>query len=359
MRVKIDELEPGCILAADVFGKTSRPIMGNKTVLSDQRIQVLKGFLIKEVNIERLKIDGSLFKPGERLDHEEFHEVQMDSPFIQQYLNAVQNYKKLFKSWQSGTVLDAGKVRELFLPLLERFLTMSYEVFNLHHYSSKEDYIHHHAIASGLISGYIAKGLKFSSGEIAQAALAGCLSDCGMSKVPVSILEKSSSLTAAEFEEIRNHPTYGYKMVQHNNLLSEGVKLAIIQHHERLDGSGYPLHSKENRLHPYSKIAALADMYHAMTSERVYRKKESPFKVLEMIKQDCFGEFDFAALKTLLDGIEKHLTGNRVKLSNGETAEVIFIEHHSPTRPLVKVLQTEEIMDLSKRSELFIEEVML
>ena len=71
-------------------------------------------------------------------------------------------------------------------------------------------------------------------------------------------------------------------MVQHVSLLKEGAKVAIIQHHERLDGSGYPFGLTNNKIHTVAKIIGVADTYHAMTSERLYRKKQSPFKVLRI-----------------------------------------------------------------------------
>ncbi|PLT29493.1 HD-GYP domain-containing protein [Peribacillus deserti] len=357
MRVKVDEILTGCILARDITGRTGRPIIRSKTVLNENHLEILKAFLVKEASIEKTMINGRLFEPMERID-EEFEDMGNVSSFTQHYLKVVQNYKVLFKSWQAGASFDVMKVRELFLPLLERMLKSKSEIFNLHHYSSKEDYLYHHAIASGLISGYIAKALHYDDGEIIQIALAGCLIDCGMAKIPASIIEKNSSLTSSEFEEIKKHPAYGLKMVQQSTFLRDGVKFAIAQHHERLDGSGYPVRNKEEKLHPFSKIVAVADVFHAMTSERVYRKKESPFKVLEMIRQDHFGKFDLAVVQTLLNGISTYLSGNMVKLSTGSIAKVLFIEQKTPTRPLVQFVNSGEIVNLEQKRQWYIDEVL-
>ncbi|MBM7693584.1 HD-GYP domain-containing protein (c-di-GMP phosphodiesterase class II) [Peribacillus deserti] len=357
MRVKVNEIQAGCILAKEITGRTGRAIIRNKTVITANHLEILKAFLIKEASVEKTMIDGRLFDPKERIENED-EDNKEESSFTQHYLKAVQNYKLLFKNWQAGSNLDVAKVREIFLPLLERMLNTKFEIFYLHHYSTKEDYIYHHAIATGLICGYIAKALRYDDGEIMQIALAGCLSDCGMAKIPASIIDKKSSLSSSEFEEIKKHPAYGLKMVQHNTFLRDGVKFAIAQHHERLDGSGYPIRNKEQKLHPFSKIVAVADVFHAMTSERVYRKKESPFKVLEMIKQDYFGKFDLAVLQTLLDGISTYLSGNQVKLSNGTIARVLFIEQKSPTRPLVQLADSAEIVNLEQKREWYIEEVL-
>ncbi|WP_409299420.1 HD-GYP domain-containing protein [Peribacillus sp. SCS-26] len=354
--MKVSDIQPGCILAKDITGKTNRPIIPKKTVLTGKHIEWIKAFLINEVSVERMLISGQPFTPS-RIIHEE-GEIAGGTSFSEDYLNAVSSYKKLFMGWQAGAHLDVTKVRELFIPLLHTFLELKHEIFYLHHYSVKEDYLYHHAIASGLICGYIGRELGYNSGDIIQAALAGCLSDCGMSKITASIIHKQNSLTASEFEEVRKHPALGYKMVKDSSFLKDGAKLAIAQHHERLDGSGYPVQNMGQKLHPFSKIAAVADVYHAMTSERIYRKKESPFKVLEMIRQDCFGKYDLTVLQTLMRGIERHLTGNKVKLSNGFSAEVLFVERNVPTRPLIKYDHTGEIVNLEQNRDLFIQEVL-
>ena len=85
------------------------------------------------------------------------------------------------------------------------------------------------------------------------------------------------------------------------------MKVAILEHHERINGSGYLLRKKGDAIHIFSKIIAVADVYHAMTSERIYRKKQSPFKVMEMIMHDDFGKFDLTIVKTLLAGLTNFL----------------------------------------------------
>ena len=85
------------------------------------------------------------------------------------------------------------------------------------------------------------------------------------------------------------------------------MKLAILQHHERLDGSGYPRGDKMEQISVFSQILAVADVFHAMTSERIYRSKESPFKVIELIKEEEFGKFDIKVVQALHD-----LVGNLI-----------------------------------------------
>ena len=114
---------------------------------------------------------------------------------------------------------------------------------------------------------------------------------------------------------------------------------------------------RRDDIHIFSRILAVADVYHAMTSERLYRKKQSPFKVMEMIMHDDFGKFDIAIVKVLLASLTNFSIGNRVRLNNGTIAEIIFMDNNSPTRPLVKVINSQEIINLSKIRDLYIEEI--
>lgn len=354
--VKTKYLVEGCILANDINGLTNRPIMNKKTILDAELLNVLEGFLIEQVSIEKTLINGEKFSPKEIIEVEEGKKE--DSSFISSYLKAVQSYKRLFKNWQAGSKIEVVKVREIIIPLFDKVMETPSDILMLHHYCQKEDYLYHHAISLGLLSGFIAHKMKFDMADVYQVTMAGCLADCGMSKISNKILTKEAKLTYEENEEIFKHPLYSYQLVQSSPILKEAVKIAILEHHERINGSGYLLRKKGDAIHIFSKIIAVADVYHAMTSERIYRKKQSPFKVMEMIMQDDFGKFDLTIVKTLLAGLINFSTGSRVKLNNGYIAEIIFIDNNSPTRPLVKVVNSSEIINLSKMRDLYIEEIL-
>lgn len=178
-----------------------------------------------------------------------------------------------------------------------------------------------------------------------------------MAKVSPTLLNKNTTLTVEEFEEIKKHPTYSYQMVKNSSLLKEATKIAILHHHERMDGSGYPFGEKANRIHPFAKILAVADSFHAMTSERIYKPKHSPFKVIEIINEELFGEFDITVLKALSSAIMNYSVGTKIRLSDGQAAEIIFVEEKNPARPLVKLLETDQILPLEKNRYLHIEEI--
>ncbi|TKC16652.1 HD-GYP domain-containing protein [Robertmurraya kyonggiensis] len=361
MRVHIKELQEGCILTEDVVSLTNRPIIPNKTILTEELIELLKAFLIREVKVQKTLVTGLPFVPSEVIE-EEKEKAQPNSTtekttnLADAFLSATRDYKKEFTQWQSGLSPDLAKVRSILLPLIEQLDTQSGEIFLFHHLSTEKEYLFQHSIAVGLLSAFIGKKLNYSKGDIVQLGLAGCLADCGMAKISPQILNKMGALSSYEFEEIKKHPTYSYKMIQNSPLLRDAAKIAIFQHHERLDGTGYPL-GESKKIHPFAKIIAVADTFHAMTSARLYRKKQSPFRVLEKIIEDNFGKFDIAAIKALQSGIMNFSIGSKVKLSDGQTAEIVFIEEKSPTRPLIKLVESQTIIQLEKHRDVFIDEV--
>jgi HD-GYP domain-containing protein (c-di-GMP phosphodiesterase class II) len=360
MKIKTSEIEEGCILEQDIRGMTSLPIIPKNTVIHDIHIKILHSFNIGEVSVERTKVDGQPFHPKQVIETEEDRnsdiKVKKDD-FLKLYLSKVQEFKIEFQNWQSGMPVSISNVRNIILPLLKLIENNSRYINHLHQYTSKKDYIYHHPLAVGLLSGLIAKKLGLDNGKKIQVTLAGLLADCGMAKVPASILAKESALTETEFKEIKMHPIYSYKMVKDVSLLKPETKLAIFQHHERLDDSGYPTGEKKERIHQFSKIIAVADVFHAMTSERIYRGRQLPFQVLEQIKEDHFGKYDIQAVQALMEITADLSTGTAIRLTNGEIGEVIFATRESLTRPLVQLKETGAILDLTKRRDLFIEEV--
>ncbi|AGT30468.1 phosphohydrolase [Geobacillus genomosp. 3] len=352
VRVNLAQLREGCVLAEDVLGKTKKPIVPKNAIINETLLHVLSKFLIDEVEIEPVLANGEPFLADGSLS------MEPDERPIMLYLEAVQHYKKAFQSWQSGLPIDIGEIREIAIPLFNEMIKHKRELLMLHHYTTKEEYLYHHAVSVGLLAGFLAAHFGYGQGECHQIVLAGILADCGMAKISSQILLKPSALTEAEFRQIEQHPIFGYQMVQKIAALSQGAKLAVLQHHERNDGSGYPLRVKAEKIHPYSQLIAVADVYYAMTSERLYRHKQSPFRAIEAMQREQFGRLNAEAVALLSNHLASLQTGTIVKLSNGETAEVVFIHPDEPARPIVKVTETGQLLSLVEQRDLYIEEIL-
>jgi HD-GYP domain-containing protein (c-di-GMP phosphodiesterase class II) len=367
MKIKTSMAKTGQMLVQDVFSMTNQPIVNKNTVLNHEHLRVLYRFNIEEIDIVtestwELQPEASPKTSSSAREEEKRNTLPImnheGASFPGMYLQTVKRYKQLFTNWQSGSPINMLDVRQSVLNVLEEGTKHPREMLLLHHYATSNDYIYYHSVSVGILSTFLAKKLNYSSGDCIQIGLAGVLSDCGMAKVQPNLLKKSGALTTQEYEEIKKHTIHGYNLLKKIPSIKEGVLLGVLQHHEREDGSGYPLKVKGNKLHPFSKILSVADVYLAMTSLRPYRNKQSPFKVLEMMMKDQFGQFDHQVIRALLSGLSTFSVGSRVKLTNHEVGEIIFIEENHPTRPMIKLESNNEIIALKARNDIYIEELL-
>lgn len=359
--VNVENLKLGVIIAEDIFANTQNPIIRKDTKITYEHFHIFNAFNITKVSVLTEQGNSPIDSTdsiGELPNTYNKAQLSTEVPFEEKYIHAVSQYKREFQNWESGAKVDITKVRTIILPLVEKILEDRSILFDLNNYSNPNEYLFHHCIATGLISATISNKLGYDRGYVLQMALAGALADCGMAKVSSRIRKKKEALTEQEFGEIRKHPIHSYKMVRDLPALKEEMKVAIYQHHERLDGSGYYHGVKSESISIFAQIIAVADTFHAMTSERLYRTKESPFKVIEMINESEFGKFNIQVVNALINLVADLPIGTKIELSNLERGEIIFINRFAPTRPMIRLGNTGEIVDLSGNRSFYISRIL-
>jgi len=156
-----------------------------------------------------------------------------------------------------------------------------------------------HSLNVGMVSGLLAMMLGLADRQIRQVVTAGLLHDIGKVFVSPDILYKPGNLSPEELEEITRHPDLGYRILVDRYAVPRKVGLGSLQHHERWDGRGYPCGLRSEEIHSYARIIAVADVFDAMTSKRVYRKSLPAAKVLAYIKQQAGLSFDPAVTSSM------------------------------------------------------------
>lgn len=210
---------------------------------------------------------------------------------------------------------------------------------------SKDEYTYQHMVNVSMISMLIAGWLKLSDREVEEVAKTGLIHDLGKARIPLDILNKPGSLNEKELSIIKKHPVLGYRLIEKSDNIGDEIKKGVLMHHERNDGSGYPVGVKDEKISLYAKIVAVADIFDAMTSERVYKRRMSPFYVFEMMKRNSFGVLDTEVLHTFLKNITVYYIGDRIRLNNGKEAEIIYINPLNVSRPIIRT--GGEYVDLS------------
>jgi putative nucleotidyltransferase with HDIG domain len=223
--------------------------------------------------------------------------------------------------------------------------------------NSKEEYTYRHSVNVAVLSGLLGKWLGLERPVIRDLMLAGALHDIGKSQVALEILNKSGDLTSFEMQDMKQHTVLGYQLLKDCDTLPGLLKLWILQHHERLDGSGYPYAYQGNKVSYHAQIIAVADIYDAMTSSRIYRDADTPLKVISELSAEMFGKLDPGICKVFLEKLAESLIGNSVRLNNGTEAEIIFWDTRlGNMKPVVRTADGEYI-DLEKAHELNIIQV--
>lgn len=229
------------------------------------------------------------------------------------------------------------------------------DVFDmLHNIRQVNDSTYAHSLNVAIISRIIGKWLHFSNEELDTLTLAGLLHDIGKTKIPDEVLNKDGKLTDEEFQMIRNHPKYGYDILKSQPLNSH-IKKAALMHHERCDGSGYPMGLTMEEIDDYALIIAIADVYDAMTAARSYRAPLCPFEVIAEFEKDGLQKYKPKYILTFLENIANAYQNNRVMLSDGTSARIVLLNHRRLSKPLVQ-LDDGACIDLEK-SPLYIKAI--
>jgi HD-GYP domain-containing protein (c-di-GMP phosphodiesterase class II) len=338
--MRTSDCEPGMVLASDIVNDYGAVILYQNSKLDDHSISKLG------------KLGLNFVKVYKDYEFKEKKQIVIEA----QYNNNLEEFKQVIWDISCGRSLDMERVHEVSQSLSNNFDSINDLVFCLSKVRSINEYTYTHSLNVSLLCSLLGSWLNLSHIHIEQLSYCGIPHDIGKSKVSPEILNKPGALTPEEFDEIKKHPVTAYKMLEQDDSISKDVALGVLMHHEREDGSGYPFGLKSDQIHYYAKILAVVDVYDAMTSNRVYKKRQPPFDVLEMYESEYLTKCDAGIMLTFLKHISSFYIGTSVKLSDGSTGEIVYINHNRISRPLIK--SNDSIIDLSSRPELKIVEML-
>jgi HD-GYP domain-containing protein (c-di-GMP phosphodiesterase class II) len=166
-----------------------------------------------------------------------------------------------------------------------------------HDYNSYTHSVNVGLYALAIATAHFGQGGKHNLHEL---ALAFFLHDIGKCFIPPEIINKPGKLTDSEWQEMRMHPIYGQQILERENVLTRELSLVVLQHHERMDGSGYPRNLRGEDIHVYARICAIADSFDSMTSEHIYKNALTPFEALNKLKTESIIAYDPEIFKTFV-----------------------------------------------------------
>lgn len=209
-----------------------------------------------------------------------------------------------------------------------------------------DEYTFKHSVDVATMAMVVGKKMGLRQEEVYDIGVAGLLHDIGKSKIPNEVLNKPGRLSDEEFTIMKQHPLVGYHILKSNEGLKETIKYAVLQHHEKINGKGYPMGADASQITPFAKILAVVDIYDALVTERPYKAAFSQRDAVEMLMAMTY-ELDMDALKGFLGSVILYPVGCIIELSNGERAKVVENFTDYILRPKVVEIKTGKVYDLA------------
>ncbi|TDG00651.1 HD-GYP domain-containing protein [Paenibacillus piri] len=228
--------------------------------------------------------------------------------------------------------------------------------------SVMDDYLYQHSLNVCMYTTMLGMAYGYNREELMTIGLGALLHDIGKTQIPIELLRKNAKLTEDEFACIKKHAEYGYLLLKDEPNIPLLAAHCAFQHHERLNGSGYPRGLKGSEIHDYARWIGLVDSYDAMTTHRVYRKAMLPHQAMEVIFTGTESLYDISKIELFRDKIAIYPIGLTVTLNTGESGTVVGLNNIVPQRPIVRLLTNEageeisspQDVDLSRRLSLMI-----
>lgn len=243
---------------------------------------------------------------------------------------------------QKGQTLKLTKLADNVENIISDIMNNSELQLSLSDLSAMDEYTFTHSVSTTVYALLIGYGLKYSRKKMSSLAMGTLLHDIGKIVLDPAIVYKEDTLTQEEFQYVKKHVDCGYELLKDSYNIPLMAKEIALNHHEKLDGTGYPRGLKGDEINEFARISAIADVYDALTSDRCYRKKWPTYKAVDFLIENSGTKFDPDLVRIFLQRIAVYPNGSMVRLSNGQIALVKEQNRFTPLRPVVRVITDEE-----------------
>lgn len=204
---------------------------------------------------------------------------------------------------------------------------------------NRDEYTAQHSMNVCIFSIALGRQINLSIEDLNNLGLCGMMHDMGKMQVPLEVLNKPGRLTVEELAVMQGHTTLGWKILLGSNGIYAGAVDVAFAHHERLDGNGYPRKLTAEQITPYARMVAIADLYDAVTSDRVYQKGRSHLDAIKILTESSStGHLDPTLAMKFIECLGIYPAGSLVELNNGEVGMVIEVNSKAKLKPRVLML---------------------
>jgi putative nucleotidyltransferase with HDIG domain len=371
--VPLSALQPGWVVDRDIyFG--SVPLLAAGVSITTE---ILSNLRRRNIGVVEVRRDSALAFAAQPLhsdkltallsrarDLHEIHGVRqaIPEPELEQATDQIASF---FEEIEKGQAVDLTEMRETVASLVDQFLTRTDLAVKLLDLDRFDRYTYRHSINVGLLFMVVARDWG-TYDELIEAVFGAILHDMGKAKVGSAIINKEGPLDDAEWVVMKRHPVWSAEMLVEAGALPSAISV-VRWHHERLDGTGYPDGLSAGQIDRHARLAAICDVYDALTTRRSYKQKMDFARAIGIIIRGCGKHFDTDVAHQFIRRIGRYPVGTFVRLSSGEVAVVLRVNEHAISRPVVSRVTDAagnertlgEVLDLSQDSEHHIVEILV
>lgn len=252
------------------------------------------------------------------------------------YDQALSLQKNIFSKAKTGKAIESETLKACANDLVNSAMRNQDAIACMTRLRSKNNYLMEHSVNCSILMALFSEHMGFDKELTGKLSTAALVADIGMIAVPDNILSKDT-LTDSDWQRIHSHVELGCNVLAKSKAIDK-IGLAMIQeHHERIDGSGYPAGLRGDQISLYGKMFAIVDVYDAVTADRPYRKAKTPMAAFKILRGNATSQFDVKLVNEFINCIGIHPVGTLVKLSNQKLGIIVASNPNQPLKPKVNV----------------------
>lgn len=334
---------------------------------NDGRVLLRQGVKLTEQIINRLKIMGI---PAIYINDEYSDNIIEDIIKPELRLKAINTVKKAFNNFEKCVACtnknyekaerrfikekqrDFQAIAELANDIMNQVIDSKNLLINLVDIKTMDNYTYQHCVNVAVLSVILGVHLGLTKNELYDLCMGAIVHDIGKILVPKEIIQKPGKLTYEEMEEMKQHSLRGYDYLKDSIGVSAATRIVALQHHEKINGRGYPDQRKGDEINKLARIVSITDVYDALTSDRPYRRAMNPSDAIELIMAGGDTDFDYGMVSVFAKVVVPYPEGTIVNLSTGETAVVEDVDLLFPGRPTVRIVKSDDHNNVGRAYDL-------
>ena len=323
-QIAVNAATENMVVARDVIDENGRVLITAETTL---RAETLRQLVNHEVTTVWVHVTEEESAPSNR----EILAVQ-DLVSAATRLKMIYSVQNAFYN-RDGIAVHLNHLQETIDSIIEEMASREDLFIYLNDIRLKSDYLFLHSVDVSLFAVALGLSMGLPNDDVRCLGMGGLLHDFGKTRIPKHILDKEAPLTIEEFRRVKEHALIGYNILKLESSVDYRIMLMALQHHERCDGRGYPWGISESEIHPLAKIVAVADVYDALTTDRVYRNRIAPYEAIRMMDDD--NQYDRGVIQAFRRITVPYHIGTGVRLDNGLAGAVVRINTLDTARPVI------------------------